>query len=222
MDNEDLFESIKEYGKILGDYFGSLTEDERKLFRGLRGIEGQTAGMRHCQKAIHDRMPSFNPPELGKFLEEEKAQTNKKAKEIVDRIEKRLNEIVLETLYREFGEGESEWWLQGVPKKVRTKVSDRFEEDDGSRGAKAFYFDLIDYRDVITNNWQLFEDTLAYGKSGNKIKRTEWIVKLNDIRKVVSHYTGKSVSIEELNQIQEYDAWLLGQCSGIDSIRYHG
>jgi len=220
MDNEDLFESIKEYGNILGEYFGSLTEDERKLFRGLRGIEGQTAGMRHCQKAIHDRVSLFNPPGLEKFLEEEKAQTNKKAKEIVERIEKMLNELVLETLYREFGTGESEWWLQGVPKKVRTKVSDRFEEDDGSRGSKAFYFDFIDYRDIVINNWQLFEDILAYGKSGSKDKRTSWIVTLNDIRKIVSHYTGKSVSLERLSQLQDYDTWLSAQYSGEQSIQY--
>jgi len=221
MDNEDLFESIKEYGIILGDYFGSLTDDERKLFRRLRGIEGQTAGMRHCQKAIHERISSFNPPGLEKFLEEEKAQTNKKAKEILDRIEKQLNDIVLETLYQEFGKSEPEWWLQGVPKKVRTKVSERFEEDDGSRGEKRFYFDLIDYRDIIINNWQLFENILSYGKGGKKEKRTSWIVTLNNIRQVVSHYTGKSVSLEELNQIQEYDVWLTAQCSGNESIEYN-
>lgn len=221
-DNEDLFESVKEYATILGDYLGSLTEEERRLFRGLRGIEGQTAGMRRCQKAIHDQIPSFNPPGLEKFLEEAKAQTNKKAKDIVERIERNLNKVVLEELRREFGPVESEWWILGVPKTVRKKVTGRFEEDDGMRGSKEFYFDLIDYREIVTNNWQLFEPILAYGKSGSKDKRTLWMVTVNNTRNIVAHHTGKSVSLEDLNQLQEYDTWLAGKFSVNQNINDNG
>lgn len=213
-DNEDLFECVKNYAIVLGDYFGTLTEDEKRVFRSLRGSEGQTSGMRRCQKAIHDQIPSFNPPGLEKYLEEEKAQTNKKAKEIIDRIEQNLNKVVLDQLRAEFGTEESEWWILGVPKAIRKKVTDRFEDDDGKRGSKEYYFDLIHYREIAINNWQLFEQLLAYGKTGNKDKRTAWITYVNNIRNIVSHHAGKSVSLEELSQLQEYDEWLTAKISG--------
>lgn len=216
-DNEEVIECIKDFAIILGDYLGTLTEDERKLFRSLRGIEGQTSGMRRCQKAMHDKIPLFNPPGLEKYLEEEKAQTNKKAKEIIDRIEKNLNNVVLDELRTEFGTEESEWWMLGVPKAIRKKVTDRFEDDDGKRGSKEYYIDLIHYREIVVNNWQLFEPILAFGKTGNKEKRTAWMVYINSIRNIVSHHAGKSVSLEELSQLQEYDEWLLAKMSGQQS-----
>src|SRR6202040_2508092 len=43
------------------------------------------------------------------------------------------------------GASDNEWWMIGVPKNVRKKVSERHEEDDNKRGGKEYYFDLIDY-----------------------------------------------------------------------------
>ena len=215
LDNDDLFEFIKEYGLIVGDYLGSLSEEERKQFRSLRASEGQTTGMRRCQKAIHDKIPLFRPFGLEKFLEEDKMQTNNKAKKVVDRIETNLHKAIIEELRREIGHDESQWWMLGVPKSVRLKVGKRYDEDDGKRGGKEYYFDLIDYRDIIVDNWSTFEPIFAYGK-GNKDKRTSWIVYVNDKRRIVSHASsGVNVSLEELNQLQIYDKWLTDQIYGI-------
>jgi DNA sulfur modification protein DndB len=40
--------------------------------------------------------------------------------------------------------------MQGIPSKIRKKTNDKYEEDFGKRGGKEFYFDLIDYREIIT------------------------------------------------------------------------
>jgi len=68
---------------------------------------------------------------------------------------------------------------------------------------------VIDFRTIVLKNWSLFQDVLAYGKSGNKEKRTEWIVKLNDLRKVVMH-PGKSrvLTWPELALLKETSEWL--------------
>jgi hypothetical protein len=215
LDDEDLYQCIKPYAENLGNYFGSLSETDRKRFRDLRGIQGQTTRTRRCQQAIHCKINGFNPSGLDEFLQLEKAETNKKAKDIIDRMETSLQNLIMEELHREFGEEESQWWMLGVPKTVRLKVSQRFEEEEGKRGGKEYYFDLIDYRQIAISNWELFESLLAYGKNGNKEKRTVWMSVLNEKRKIVSHASSAvTLSVEELSQLEEFDEWLAGKISG--------
>jgi DGQHR domain-containing protein len=216
MNNDEVFECVRAYAAALGDYLASLSEEDRKRFRDLRGIQGQTTRTRRCQKALHDWFPTYNPPGLLKFLEEEKAQTNMKAKEIVDRIEVTLKKTILEELKREIGGEGSEWWTVGIPKNVRLKVTERFEQDDGKRGSKEAYFELIDYRKIALENWGIFEELLGYGKkTESKDKRTAWMAVLNEKRNLVSHISsGVSLSIEDLSQLQEYDQWLCNKIGG--------
>jgi len=215
-DGEDLFTLARKYGVALADYLGSLSESERLKFRELRGIQGITARTRRCQKAIRDRYLEFNPEGLEKFLEEEKAQTNTRSKEIIDRIERTLQKVVLEELKREFGEDESEWWMEGVPKLVRVEVGKRYEDDDGKRGGKEHYFDLIHYRKIATEHWNIFKDLLGFGKpSTSKERATSWMNDVNEKRKIVSHASSAiSLSLEDLAQLQEYEKILNAKISG--------
>ncbi len=212
LDDEDLFDAIKAYATALGDFFGSLPEEERRKFRDLRGIQGQATRTRRCQQAIRVRFPSFNPLGLDDFIQREKAQTNIRAKEIIDRIETTMQKVILDEVRREFGAADSEWWLLGIPKNIRLKVTERFEQDDGKRGIKEHYFNLLDYKKIIIENWTLFESLFAYGNTGNKDKRTAWIDELNDKRNAVAHASsGSYLSIEELGRLQDYEEWLTGK-----------
>ncbi|GAG10041.1 unnamed protein product, partial [marine sediment metagenome] len=211
---EDLCTRIQRYGQVLGKYLATLTEEERRHFRQLRGIQGQTRRMRQCQKAIRDEMPEFDPDGLDEFLEEEKAQTNERAREIIVRIERTLQEVVIEELKGRYGEDPAEWWTNGVPRAVRVDVSRRYEEDNRKRGNEWSYLHLIQYKKIITQpeNWDLFEPILAYGRSGNRDRRTSWLDSLNEQRKVAFHASsGKSISIEDLEKLQELDEWLATQ-----------
>ncbi len=58
----------------------------------------------------------------------------------------------------------------------------------------------------------MLEGVLGYGKTGNKDKRTAWMAFVNEKRKIVSHPSAAvTISLEDLNQLQEYDRWLAGQ-----------
>jgi len=213
LDDDDLVELIQPYAKALGAYLGSLNEEERKRFRDLRGVQGQNKRTRVCQAAMRTTFSQFSPPGLDDYLEAEKAQTNLRSKEAVDRIETMLHSLVLEELHREFPNGD-DWWLIGVPKEVRKKVTNRYEEEDGKRGGKEHYFDLIDYRHIATHNWTLFENLIGQGKGG-KDKKLAWLDFVNEKRKVVSHVSsGVTLSIEDLNRLQESERWLEAQISG--------
>jgi hypothetical protein len=151
-------------------------------------------------------------------MEREKAQTNIKAKAIADKIEHILQTTILAELKREFGPEESRWWIEGIPKKIRTKVGERCEEDDYKRGGKEYYFDLIDYRDIISSHWNLFSKLFGYGKANiSKEKRTSWINDVNDIRKIVAHSSsGRTVPMEQLAKLEEYEKWLNNQINEVD------
>lgn len=208
LDNEDLVEAIRPYAAALGKHFGKFPTEERKGFRDLRGVQGQTTRMRRCQQAIRQQIQEFNPSGLDDFIKLEKEKTNLRAKEIIDRIERRLQRLVMDELKREFP-GTDEWWLFGVPKPVRLEVRQRAESDDNKRGSTEAYFELIDYRRIALHQWSIFEPLLGYGKSGNKEKRTKWLVEVNDKRNIVSHpSSGISLTLEQLAVLEEYDAWL--------------
>lgn len=87
----------------------------------------------------------------------------------------------------------------------------RMEEDKNKRGGREYYFDLIDYKKVIHENWETFETQLGFGKGG-KDKKTEWLDFINEIRKIVAHASsGKTVKLEDFNKVEEYTGWLQSQ-----------
>jgi len=216
--NEDLFEFLKPYASALSAYLGGLSEQERKAFRDLRGVQGQTRRTRNCQQALRQSIPDFNPQGLDQFIQQEKLQTNTKGKEIIDRIERTLQRLVLEELRRECGEEESGWWMTGIPKAVRVKVSERFEEDEGKRGSRENYFDLLDYQKIALQNWGLFEPLLAYGTTGKKEARIRWLGVINEKRNVVSHPSaGIMLTVEDVAHLEEFERWLQAKISSANN-----
>ena len=209
----ELIEVTKPYGKALGEHFGSMSIEQRRGFRSLRGNQGRAAARKRCEAALNSMFSNFKPPGLEEFLELEAAQTNEQGFSIVQRIETELQRITIETLKAKFdsdqGAGQDEkWWYVGVPPQTRTKAATRQEEDQG-RGNKESYLDLIDFRAIALKNWILFKDTLAFGQRGNKEKLTEWLVKLNDMRKIVMHSARQQVlSWDQLSELKRYDEWI--------------
>ncbi len=216
LDNDEVVATLRPYGEALGDYFAGLGEEERKTFRDKRGIQGQTWRKRQCEKAIRDKFPTFSPEGLQEYVEGEKAQTTQKAKYAIDHIETMLQRAIMEELKRECGPSENEWWMVGVPKNVRKKVSERHEDDDNKRGGREYYFDLIDYKHIAATpqNWPLFDPILGFGKGG-KDKKLEWLDYVNEKRKLVAHASAAVVlPVADLSRLQEIELWLKGQLRG--------
>lgn len=217
LSEEALARAVEPYGRALGEYLISLSEQDRKKFRDLRGNQGVSIRTRRLQQGIRERIPEFTPPGLQDFLDLEREQTNVRAKEIVDRIEVGLHRFIFEELRREIGPEEGQWWIEGVPKPVRLKATGRFEDDDGKRGGKEFYVDLIDYRNIVLHNWALFGATLGFG-GGNKDKKTSWMNFLNEKRRIVAHASsGTTISLDDLAELEEYDLWFAAQLYGPDT-----
>ena len=210
LDNNDLCNLIEPYAMGAASYFSSLSLEDRKRFRDLRGAQGQVVRMRRCQQYLRQLQPKFNPHGLDEFIAKEKEQTNLKAKEVIDQIERNLQNIVMQELKLEFSQDDNAWWTLGVPKAIRVDIMKLAESDDNKRGNKEAYFNLIDYRKIALENWTLFQNILGYGKKNDsKDRQTKWMVEVNDKRNAIAHASsGVMLSIEELQDLTSYSTWL--------------
>lgn len=208
LSDKELIEFLDQYALALAEHLRGLDPQSREKFRQLRGAQGQSRGTFTCLAGMKSRVASFSPDGLEEFQKREAARTTEQARGLIDKVETRLQQIVLQELREEF-EGER-WWYDGVPASVRQKVALRKEEDQGKRGGNEAYFDLLDYRAIAAHNWVLFADILGYGK-GSKEKRTDWINRVNEVRRRVMHpSSGGSASFEEIQELQLYADWLHG------------
>jgi DNA sulfur modification protein DndB len=211
LDDGELVSVLEPYGEALGTYLGSLPSDKRQAFRALRGNQGRTAARRRCEQALQEKFSDFSPPGLEEFLKLEAAQTNERGYAIIQRIETALQRIIIDALKAEYGDGQDEtWWYNGIPQQIRVKAAQRAEEEQGK--SKERYLDLIDFRTISVSHWDVFEELVAFGKSGSKEKRTEWMVRLNDKRKIVMHPAKQQVlTWDDLAELDQYDQWIQGR-----------
>ncbi len=217
LNNKELVSIIEPFGIVLSKYFARLSAEERKRYRDLRGSQGQTTRTRRCQQAIREEISTFNPAGLEDFIRGEKEQNNLRAKQIMDRIEILLRRVIVDELKQEFSTDENAWWQDGVPKPVRLEVMKRKENDDNKRGDRDAYFDLIDYRTIAINNWNIFQKLIGVGKKNDsKDRQTKWMVDLNEWRNQVAHpSSGVILSADTLIQLDNYESSLKERVSSI-------
>jgi DGQHR domain-containing protein len=216
---DELLQELRPYGEILGEYFGAMTPEQCQNFRQLRGGQGHTRGMRHAQRAIRAGVADFNPVGLDDFLKQEEANTLKRADDSIREIETTLQRFVVGRLKEEFTGGPEEWWFEGVPEQIRKAVRQRMEEEKAAGQPQEAFFDLIHYRTIVLKSWTLFQSTLAYGRKGDREVRTQWMVKVNDMRKTVAHASrGGMVTLGQLDELEAYRVWLRDQVEAAERL----
>jgi hypothetical protein len=100
-------------------------------------------------------------------------------------LENSIRELIESTLREEFG---AEWWENGVPDKIRKSAESRKTDDlksrwHGPRGDSLLnYVDFPLYAEVISDQWELFEDLLG---------DQDWVVhyfsEMNKSRRALAH-----------------------------------
>jgi DNA sulfur modification protein DndB len=199
-----LADAIEPFAHSIGEFLAQKDEAARREYRSYRGTQGQTYLSRSMQAHLREHFDNFNPLGLDEFLESQKVENKTRAKELLDELELLIKSTVIEVLKDEYPDGD-DWWLEGVPAAVRTDVSKRREEDKRAGGAEENYLYLIQYYDIITKKWGLFESLFSLGSSNRKKEdRIAWLKDINTWRNVVSHpTTGKGISAEQVHQIEE-------------------
>lgn len=214
---ETLFMSIKVRLDYLTAYINSISDEDRKTIRKTYGGAGKVKAWRMFQDAIQQKDRSFQPEGLERWRRDNTKMYNEKTFSMISDLEILVREDVMQYLLGKY----SEHWKLSIPKvvyqSIEKKASDlNYEiEDNQERIHPLSCLTLNECREIILygKHWsEQFEKTYtkpseARKKAGTKKKKTEWMRKLNDIKKRQNTF-GYSVTEENFEMIKAIYQWL--------------
>lgn len=190
LDPEDIVDRIKPYIDPVIQYFKTASASDIARFRG-RGSSLASVDQNCMQMMaiIHSAKGNkFDLPEVTEWIHSQDAEGTKQAREMINQINEILFKNVVETLKTKFGENEKEWWMKGVPPKVRIECDKQFNESQGDHERWQFLY-LVNYGEIVTyvDNWDQFKDYYDFYRKGKKTERVRWIAKVNKARQITHH-----------------------------------
>jgi DNA sulfur modification protein DndB len=213
----DLLDGCKYYLAPLIDHLNGLSSDEAASYRRMYGSGAGTTFHRRLQTAVREAREGFNPPGLDEWLAAQDKQFNLDAADTVKSLEASMKDDIRKRLEGEFGA--DRWEREGIPRKVREKtfhlaVDINLDREVSNEVTPWDCMYLIDCREVLTYNddlWRrLFQKRYTRpgdeGISGRK-NRTEWLVRLNEIRNNTAHDRG--ISEDDYTFLVDLRSWLL-------------
>ena len=116
--------------------------------------------------------------------------------EDIRRVEITVNNKIRKALTTQYGEGESGWWRQGVPERIRIKCQERREQDPDEPCDPFCYSDLLDLAAILEDQWSLLKN-LFPDYTGNRKQLLKDLRQLNRLRNKVMHPVRGLVPDEE-------------------------
>lgn len=106
--------------------------------------------------------------------------------EVLTDIEVRIHDWLIPLLKRELADA---WWTEGVPVGARMECAKRREEEGLTSSVPLeAYLTLVELRTVIQKNWKVCGPVMeAMAERSGKDGATQWLVEINEIRKVWAH-----------------------------------
>ena len=118
--------------------------------------------------------------------------------EYIRTIEVRLHQLIRKCLENEFGLDDNGWWRQGVPQNIRGRCGERREMEDYDLTEHAYcYTDLIDLKEIINKNWNIFSNRFPRDSTKNKKQLMQDFERLNLIRRMVMHPVRGNIPSED-------------------------
>lgn len=198
---EEIAGMVAPFVQPIIEEFSSSQPEEIKHYRRQVGNVGQRQSSLAMMQAVHNVKPGFNPPGLAEYIKSQDQTGTNAARQLMPDLQLKIQTFTLRLLRNEFGPSEDQWWMLGVPEKVRKEVAGR-REASPKRGALEQYFELIDYKTIADSKWTIFQPFFAWGEGRSKDAHLSWFQPLNDIRNRIAHPERGFVSDEELVFIQ--------------------
>lgn len=107
------------------------------------------------------------------------------------KLEQTISKVVQEILTKKYLDS---WWIEGIPKAIRTKCVER-REDENQKHTEYEYLDLIDFIEILKKNFTEMEKIFSFDfdkkqwvSSIGKEKAFSWLNRLNEIRRKYAHF----------------------------------
>lgn len=214
----------------VAEFVTGMDEDLRSRLKAEKGASAPSKYWRKFQSAVNERFSDFNPHGLKEYIENEEKALNDTTYALIRDIESYMQKDFKVKLVERFTD---EWaWKSGVPDKVAIPAENKMRQKNKTRSKAEETdewdnLDLINYREIADKNWAYMQENesgkkervkfmfmlVHYTKPGeeslNKTDATKWIVKLNEIRKIVSHVSSDQVGEDEYNYVKSIHDWLV-------------
>ncbi|TBC84251.1 DGQHR domain-containing protein [Rhizobium ruizarguesonis] len=201
MEPDQIVDAVRPLVAPIVDYFMRADPADIARFRN-RGSSLASVDQNCLQlmAIISEANPEFAPQEVRDYLDSQDAEGTKRAKEMIDEINRILFRDVIGTLKQKYGESKDIWWLQGVPKTVRNYCDQQYNENGNTDYDRWQYLFLVNYSDIVLygNNWDDFKDYYNFYGKGKKETLVRWIAKLNKARTVTHHAEKGPLSKEQV------------------------
>jgi DNA sulfur modification protein DndB len=183
----------------------------------MYGSGAGTKYWRRLQQAISATRPDFAPPGLTDYLQSEEKQFNDESRDMIAALAQFMKGDIRKRLENEYG---STWHKDGVPRKIMIDAGKLAVEKNADRDADheleawdCLY--IVNYQAIMTQTqdlWKrLFEKRYTRpgdeGNSGGWKARTDWILRLNNLRNDVMHE--RTVTAEDHDFLVTLTTWLI-------------
>lgn len=214
--SEGIIDQICYFLSAIVKFYETLSDEQRMTLRKSYGGGGVTELWHNFQKSVNIFESAFCPDGMTKYFDDKARKFNTVTYEYIMDIEMFMKEDFRERLISKHGSNGDDWFRFGVPSAVYVEASTRAAEENAKRAIGVeevkpwdkLY--LIDYRKIAIygSNWsELFEKKYGDDSKGNKESRTEWMVKLGNIRNIVDHRY--CVSEEQSEYVRRIHNWLI-------------
>ena len=210
MKTSELIDKIFKYQEPVCKFLGSAPSKIIQDFRSQYGEGGFRASTFALVSEINKTYNNFDPQGFQQWVESQNTMNNPNAYTIISNIEKEMMDYITKNLKNEFGEDISEWWHKGVPEKIRLPAMER-AQNDGEYYHPEKFVDLIDWSEIINQNFNLLGDlfTINAKMNDSKKKKLGWLVDVNEIRRIVAHPPRGGVSDEQLEFLNDVNGKLM-------------
>ena len=201
-----LLKEIEKYLQPVKLYLAAASHETLKELRKRTGQAGVDTSKFNLLIEINKKFPNFEPIGLKEFIKKIDTKNNDEASSILKKIELMIHTHVFAELKTAFGEDISQWWHQGVKESVRSSaIKEATARGDYKSENYPKYLYLLDLKEIIYENWNLFEKIYSLNaKHGDsKNKKLSWFTKLNHIRDVCAHPPQGGISDEDLEFVKQ-------------------
>ena len=204
---EEVIGLLTPYLRTLADFFQSASAGEISQFRkrgsSLAIVRQQSYLM---ESQIREKHPKFNPVGLQQYLDSLDVEGTKDANNKILEIHEKLYKYVVTTLKKHFGPSEDEWWVNGIPLKIRIECASLWEEKNRPGEVHSTLY-LSHYERICKydQNWDIFKDIISLDEKDkkNKNRNTKWMMEINNFRQIAAHPERGPLNKTQVSRVNE-------------------
>ncbi|MDZ4200550.1 MAG: DGQHR domain-containing protein [Gallionella sp.] len=205
IDANEILEKVAPYIEPLVDYFANAAPSDIQNFRSRQALDGVKKNSFGMMSIISSAKPEFSNKELQEYLSTRDKDGTAEAAVLLREVNDILHKDIVKTLKDNFGE---KWFMESVPKNIRSKCLEMYNEEGSAAKEYHQYLFLIDYQTIVLQHMSLFEKKyrLDADAKSSKTDKVNWIGKLNEIRKTTAHPEKGLISKDEVEFVRKVHA----------------